>query len=168
VASLCLVTLFGFQTLVAAGQSIEVTGRVMDPVAGRAVSGAQVTIGSRTVVTDAEGRFHVEVSVGRWEITVTSRDYATRTIAFEAGPQGVEPIEIDLISKEGFQERTEVTAPAPKADGPAVIPLRPAEVLATAGSLDNPFRTLQTLPGVAGTDELGSKLSVRGGRRIRT
>ena len=36
-------------------------------------------------------------------------------------------------------------------------------MLSTAGSLDNPFRTLQTLPGVAGTDEFGSKLSVRGG-----
>src|SRR4029077_9527473 len=36
-------------------------------------------------------------------------------------------------------------------------------VLSTAGSLDNPFRTLQTLPGVAGTDEIGSKLAVRGG-----
>ena len=48
-------------------------------------------------------------------------------------------------------------------EGPASIPLRPTQVLSTAGSLDNPFRTLQTLPGVAGTDEFGSKLSVRGG-----
>ncbi len=36
-------------------------------------------------------------------------------------------------------------------------------MLSTAGSFDNPFLTLQFLPGVAGTDELGSKLSVRGG-----
>ena len=73
------------------------------------------------------------------------------------------PIEIELIPREGFQERLEVTAPAPQPDGPASIPLRPKQVLSTAGSLDNPFRTLQTLPGVAGTDEFGSKLSVRGG-----
>ena len=56
-----------------------------------------------------------------------------------------------------------MTAPAPRPEGPASIPLRPKQVLSTAGSLDNPFRTLQTLPGVAGTDEFGSKLSVRGG-----
>ena len=122
-----------------------------------------MTIGSRTAVTDAEGRFHLEVDPGRWEIKVTARDYASRTLPFEAGPQGVAPIEIELIPKDGFQERLEVTAPAPKAEGPASIPLHPKQVLSTAGSLDNPFRTLQTLPGVAGTDEFGSKLSVRGG-----
>ncbi len=115
------------------------------------------------MLTDAEGRFQLEVAAGRWEIEVTARDYAPRTIPFEAAPQGVAPIEIELIPKAGFQERLEVTAPAPRSDGPASIPLAPEAVLSTAGSLDNPFRTLQTLPGVAGTDEFGSKLSVRGG-----
>ena len=56
-----------------------------------------------------------------------------------------------------------MTAQAPKSEGPASIPLAPKQVLSTAGSLDNPFRTLQSLPGVVGTDEFGSKLSVRGG-----
>ena len=53
--------------------------------------------------------------------------------------------------------------PPPPPEGPASLPLSPKQVLSTAGSLDNPFRTLQTLPGVVGTDEFGSKLSVRGG-----
>ena len=153
----------GFGVRVAAGQSITVTGRAVDAVSGRAVSGVQLTIGSRTVVTDAEGRFQFDLPAGRWEIEVRARDYAPRTIAFEAGAQGVAPLEIELIPREGFQERLEVTAPAPRPEGPASIPLRPRQVLSTAGSLDNPFRTLQTLPGVAGTDEFGSKLSVRGG-----
>ena len=115
------------------------------------------------MLTDAEGRFQIEVTAGLWEIEVTARDYTSRKISFEAAPQGVAPIEIGLIPKAALQERVEVTAPAPRSDGPASIPLRPKEVLSTAGSLDNPFRTLQTLPGVAGTDEFGSKLSVRGG-----
>jgi hypothetical protein len=148
---------------VAAGQPIAITGRVVDAVSGRAVSGVQVTIGARTVVTDADGRFQFDVSAGRGEIDVKSRDYLPRTIAFDAAAQGVAPIEIQLIPKEGFQERLDVTAPAPETEGPAAISLRPAQVLSTAGSLDNPFRALQTLPGVAGTDEFGSKLSVRGG-----
>ncbi len=155
--------LLGFGVRLAAGQSITVAGRVVDAVSGRAVPGAQVTIGSRTAVTDADGRFRIDVSAGRWAIEVSAREYARRTIAFEAGAQGVAPVEIALIPKEGFQERLEVTAPAPRPEGPAVIPLGPTQVLSTAGSLDNPFRTLQTMPGVAGTDELGSKLSVRGG-----
>ena len=159
--------LLGFGMRVAAGQLITITGRAVDAVSGRAVSGVQVTIGARTVVTDAEGRFQFDVSDGRWEIDVKARDYLPRTIAFDAGAQGIAPIEIQLIPKEGFQERLDVTAPAPapapETEGPSAIPLRPAQVLSTAGSLDNPFRTLQTLPGVAGTDEFGSKLSVRGG-----
>jgi hypothetical protein len=158
---LCISALMGFD--VTAGQSIAIAGRAVDAVSGRAVPGAQVTLGSRSVVTDAEGRFQFEVSAGRWEIEVTARDYVPRKIPFEAAPHGVAPIEIQLIPKAGFQERLEVTAPAPPPDGPSAIPLRPRQVLSTAGSLDNPFRTLQTLPGVAGTDELGSKLSVRGG-----
>jgi hypothetical protein len=146
-----------------AGQSIEVTGRAVDAVSGRAISGVQMTIGSRTVVTDAEGRFQFELAAGHWEIEVRGRDYAPRKVAFDVSPQGMAPLEIELIPGEGFQERLEVTAPEPRPEGPGSIPLRPRQVLSTAGSLDNPFRTLQTLPGVAATDEFGSKLSVRGG-----
>ncbi len=41
--------------------------------------------------------------------------------------------------------------------------MTPADVLTVAGSADNVFRTLQTLPGVAGVEEFGSRLAVRGG-----
>jgi hypothetical protein len=163
VAVLCVSGILGLHARVAAGQSIAVTGRVVDAVSGRDVGGVQVTIGSRTVVTDAEGRFQIEVSAGHWEIDVKARDYLPRTIAVDAGSQSVVPIEIQLVPREGFEAHLEVTAPEPPPDGPASFPLRPKQVLSTAGSLDNPFRTLQTLPGVAGTDEFGSKLSVRGG-----
>jgi len=160
---LCISGLIGSDIRAAAAQSIAITGRAIDAVSGRAVAGAQVTLASRTVVTDAQGRFQFDISAGRWEIEVTARDYTPRKIPFEAGPQGVAPIEVQLIPKAGFQERLDVTATAPRQEGPSAIPLRPRQVLSTAGSLDNPFRTLQTLPGVAGTDEFGSKLSVRGG-----
>src|SRR6185503_15852325 len=90
-------------------------------------------------------------------------DYLPRTIAVDVGSPSVAPIEIQLVPREGFEERLEVTAPEPPPEGPASLPMRPKQVLSTAGSLDNPFRTLQTLPGVAGTDEFSSKLSVRGG-----
>src|SRR6187549_1900766 len=48
-------------------------------------------------------------------------------------------------------------------EGPATLPVKPGEVLTVAGSADNVFRALQTLPGVAATDEFGSRLAVRGG-----
>jgi TonB dependent receptor/TonB-dependent Receptor Plug Domain len=41
--------------------------------------------------------------------------------------------------------------------------VQPVQVLRTPGALDNVYRTLQTLPGVAATEEFGSRLSVRGG-----
>ena len=41
--------------------------------------------------------------------------------------------------------------------------MRPTTVMAVAGSADNVFRTLQTLPGIAATNEFDSRLSVRGG-----
>jgi hypothetical protein len=146
-------------------QSIVATGRVVDAVSGRPIPGVQVTIGSRAAVTDAEGRFHVDVSPGHWEIVVNAPDYLPRTIAVDVveGAQSVAPLEIQLVPRKGFEEHLDVTAPEPPPEGPASLPLSPQRVLSTAGSLDNPFRTLQTLPGVAGTDEFGSKLSVRGG-----
>ena len=160
---LCISVVVGAGVRIVAGQSIAVTGRVVDAVSGQAVTGAQLTIGSRTVLTDAGGQFRFDVAAGRWDIEVTARDYVSRSIAVEAGSPGVAPIEIQLVPRKGFQERLDVTAEAPKPEGPGSIPLRPQQVLSTAGSLDNPFRTLQTLPGVVATDEFGSKLSVRGG-----
>src|SRR5262245_28039159 len=94
VAVLCLSGILGVHARVAASQSIAVTGRVVDAMSGRAVAGVQVTIGSRTIVTDADGRFQLDVSAGRWEIDVKARDYLPRTVAVDAGSQSMAPIEI--------------------------------------------------------------------------
>jgi hypothetical protein len=165
IAILCLSALMGFGVRIAAGQAIVVAGRAVDAVSGRAVAGARMTIGDITVITNADGRFQLQVSAGRWEIDVRAPNYAPRKFAFEAGSQWLAPLEIELIPGEGFQDRLEVTAPAPRPEGPASIPLRPRQVLSTADSLDNPFRTLQTLPGVAGTHDFGSELSLPLARR---
>ena len=52
--------------------------------------------------------------------------------------------------------------PAPPAE-PGALLVTPDRVLTVAGGLDNIFHVIQTLPGVVATDELGSRLSVRGG-----
>src|SRR4029453_3816347 len=94
---------------------------------------------------------------------VKAPGYLSRTIAVDAGLPSAAPIVIQLVPRRGFETQVDVTAPEPPPVGPASFPLRPQQVLSTAGSLDNPFRTLQTLPGVVATDEIGSKMSVRGG-----
>ena len=47
--------------------------------------------------------------------------------------------------------------------GPPALTLQALDVQNVAGGFDNVFRTLTTLPGVTGTDELGSRMAVRGG-----
>src|SRR5262245_53342842 len=56
VAVLCFSGIVGLHARIAASQSIAITGQVVDAVSGHAVAGVQVTVGSRTVVTDADGR----------------------------------------------------------------------------------------------------------------
>ena len=46
---------------------------------------------------------------------------------------------------------------------PSATPVSSQQVFQAAGAVDNVFRTLDTLPGVAPTDDFGSRLSVRGG-----
>jgi hypothetical protein len=53
--------------------------------------------------------------------------------------------------------------PGARSAGPLPLALRALDVRAFTGGFENVFRTLQALPGVAGTEELGSRLSVRGG-----
>jgi outer membrane receptor protein involved in Fe transport len=66
--------------------------------------------------------------------------------------------------KKRFEETVEVVAPgATSAAAAAELPVRPMAVMAVAGSADNVFRTLQTLPGIAATTEFDSRISVRGG-----
>ena len=64
-----------------------------------------------------------------------------------------------------FEETVEVTdeEPGAAASGPPAFAVRPLEVRTLAGGFENVFRTLQVLPGVIGTDELGSRIAVRGG-----
>lgn len=54
-------------------------------------------------------------------------------------------------------------ATAGTTNGPRSVTLRPLDVRDFAGGFENVFRTLTALPGVTGTDELGSRIAVRGG-----
>lgn len=45
----------------------------------------------------------------------------------------------------------------------APLVVRPLQVAALAGGFDNVFRAVQALPGVVATDEIGSRIAVRGG-----
>ena len=85
-------------------------------------------------------------------------------VAGEVPAVTADPQEPAPPAKKRFEEQVEVVAPGPReTQAPAELAVRPTTVMAVAGSADNVFRTLQTLPGIAATTEFDSRISVRGG-----
>ena len=62
-----------------------------------------------------------------------------------------------------FAETVEVVSETIAQERPSSNPISSEEIFRVAGSIDNVFRTLDTMPGVASTDDFGSRLAVRGG-----
>ena len=134
-------------------------GVVLDATSRTPVVSARVSSGDRQVSTDSSGRFEIVIPSGHARLTVSAPGYQDATV--ELG-EATTDVEILLIARARFREQLEVTA-EDTPDQAAVLPVRPRQVLTVAGAMDNVFRVLQTLPGVAATEEFGSRLSVRGG-----
>lgn len=145
------------------GLTAGIQGRVIDASTMRALRGATVTAGDARATTDADGRFELAVAAGEWHLTVTAPGYLDFEERLAIGGSEIRNFEILLVHSQTYEERVEVTAPRAVPERPATIPVETREVLAAAGTADNIFHVLQTLPGVAATEEFGSRLSVRGG-----
>jgi hypothetical protein len=136
-----------------------VAGIVSDAASGAPVASARVVADGHQTTTDADGRFRLPLAAGPRRLTVTAPGYDEAAVLVDPAAADVVVV---LTPRARFREQVDVTA-EPSADQPAVLPLRPRQVLTVAGAADNVFRVLQTLPGVAATEEFGSRLSVRGG-----
>jgi outer membrane receptor for ferrienterochelin and colicin len=147
----------GIVLAAAAADERAVSGLVKDAVTGEPVAAAQVTADGRETATGTDGRFELTIATGRLSVRAPGYDDAAVLV-----DPGTSTVDVALVPRARFREQVDVTA-APPADQPAVLPLRPRQVLTVAGAADNVFRVLQTLPGVAATEEFGSRLSVRGG-----
>ncbi len=143
--------------LAAAAEERAVSGLVKDAVTGEPVAAARVAADGRETATGADGRFALAITSGR--VTVSAPGYDDAVLLVDPAASTVD---VALVPRTRFREQVEVTA-EPAAEQPAVLPLRPRQVLTVAGAADNVFRVLHTLPGVAATEEFGSRLSVRGG-----
>ncbi len=140
-----------------------VTGRVIDAFTTGPLSGARITAGSASAVSDAEGRFALTLPRGPARIVVTAAGHLTEQVDMTVGDDPV-TIEVLLLNQSQFKEDVVVTAavkPAPVS--PSTIDVSPLAVRSIAGAAENIFRTVQTLPGVNAADDFGSRLSVRGG-----
>ena len=126
------------------------------------VSGAAVVAEGKSAITDPSGRFSLTLTAKRVDITVTADGYFLLTTTVDLADHDITDAQFLLAPNAAFTSAVNVVASVPTMS-PAATAVAPTDVLKTAGSLDNVFRTLQTLPGVAATEDFGSRLTVRGG-----
>ncbi|MCY4121135.1 MAG: Plug domain-containing protein, partial [Acidobacteria bacterium] len=141
-----------------------VSGVVLDGASAAPIAAATIASGAETVATDAAGRFSVTLGADDTELRVAADGYLTTTVIVEPEVAGTgAELEI-LLFRNTFAETVQVvSAPATAPERPSATPIAAEEVFEVAGSFDNIFRTLDTLPGVASTGDFGSRLAVRGG-----
>ena len=139
-----------------------ISGVVVEAESQAPIAGARVSVAGAEVTTDAGGRFSLRAATGHVTVTATADGHFALTTTIDTRAVDVTSAELSLARDAGFATSVAVVGSAPQA-APAAQTVEPVQVLRTPGALDNVFRTLQTLPGVAATEEFGSRLSVRGG-----
>ena len=139
-----------------------VSGTVVDADSRAPIANARLSVNQSLAISDIGGRFSLPVPAGRVTVLVEAAGYFPLAADLEVPEAGLPGSELALARDTGFATSVAVTA-TPPALAPSTAVVAPVEVLRTPGALDNVFRTLQTLPGVAATEEFGSRLAVRGG-----
>lgn len=139
-----------------------IRGEVRDSVSGAPVPGVEVRLDDQVVVTDASGQFTLTKGNPPYRLSV-SRPGQAAIIHNVSEVESLSTVIVLLDPKVRREEVVEVFGAQKDDPAPASIPVRPQQVLQVAGAVDNIFRALQTLPGIAATDEFGSRLTVRGG-----
>lgn len=122
-----------------------------------------IIAGERRTVSGPDGRFTLRLpaSVALLELTLAKFYPLATTIDLTTGDSP--EVELLMVPRSGYASSVDVVGEPPPASAPSAVAVKPADVLQTPGALDNVFRTLQTLPGVSAAEEVGSRLSVRGG-----
>jgi hypothetical protein len=144
------------------GEDWKLPGSVRDAVSGGPIEGAEILSGDVRVVSDPEGAFEMTLSSDKAELRIEAAGYFGTQIAV-AQKEISKPLEIELFPRNVFLERVDVRETVSPPAEPSTFEVAPSDVFQVAGSADNIYRTLDTLPGVAATEDFGSRLSVRGG-----
>lgn len=141
----------------AAQDTTTVTGVVIDGVTGVPIPDVRVEGEQAAVTTGPDGRFSVVVREGDTRVWFRADGYLETRVPMEGAD-----VEVQLF-RNTFAETVEVVSEIIAQPRPSSTPIAPEEIFQVAGSVDNVFRTLDLLPGVAATDDFGSRLAVRGG-----
>ncbi len=126
------------------------------------IPNAAVVASGQAAVTDKDGKFSLTLAPGKVSVEVTAEGFFLVATTVDLTDHDVLDAQFTLAANATLSTTVDVVGRAPTVS-PAATPVAPTDVLKTAGSLDNVFRTLQTLPGVAATQDFSSRLTVRGG-----
>lgn len=161
IATFCISVLFAHPAF-AQSPTVTVSGTIVDADTRAPIPAAVVSADGQHVDADAKGGFVLTLRPGRRTIEVVAPGHFPLSTTLDVEPAGIIGAELALARDNGFNATVDVVAAAP-AIQPSSQDVAPIQVLRTPGAVDNIFRTLQTLPGVAATEEFGSRLAVRGG-----
>ena len=159
----CVLAIVGIPRVSAQPAPRQVSGVVSQNDTHMPLPGVTISAGDVQVVTDVDGRFTLTTRAASVTLDATLDGFYTLTTPLDFATQDTLHLELLLVPRSSFESSVDVVAVAPPTTAPSAVTVAPAEVLRTPGSLDNVFRTLQTLPGVSAADEFGSRMAVRGG-----
>ena len=143
--------------LAAAQETTTVTGTVINGATALPIPDVRIESEQEAVTTGPDGRFSVVLREGETTLRFRADGYQERILPVEGAD-----LEVRLFSNT-FTETVEVVAESIPQQRPSSNLIPSEEIFQVPGSIDNVFRTLDTLPGVASTDDIGSRLAVRGG-----
>lgn len=129
---------------------VKVEGRVLARGTRQPLSGALVSVGGEEngVETAIGGGFTLELAPGTYPMRVQCPGYQPLVRSLTV-PLGKHPLLLRLEPR-SRGELYETVVTAEREEAPS-IPLRKEELTRTAGSLGDPFRVIESLPGVAQT-----------------
>src|SRR5690349_17171381 len=153
---------------VGSAQTGHIRGVIVDARSGRPIARVRVDVQNSPVTTQTndQGRFEIDVPAGTLTLSVSGVGYALtkREVTVPAGAT----LDLTIPVSEGtggYTEEVRVTGdPIPREPGvPTEQSLGSADLQNLKNTLaDDPMRAVQTLPGVAASDDFKSEFSVRG------
>ena len=134
-----------------------ITGIVIDGITGTPIPNVLVSTEQREVTTNTTGQFTIQIKQTDTPLRFEVDGYLETTVIIEGTT-----LQVRLFPNTFTDTVTVMPTPLAQ-ERPSDNPISSQEVFQIAGSVDNVFRTLDLMPGVASTDDFGSRLAVRGG-----
>ena len=138
-----------------------IRGVVVEAGTRRPIAGADVFGGGAQVSADAQGRFELRVAAGETEVRAAAPGFAESRRRIRVEASGAEEVTLRLRRTEVGEYSAVVEGSRPE-DAPTRRTLKHDELVNVPGSLNDPVRVVQNLPGMNRAPYLGGALLVRG------